>query len=315
MRPRLPLIISTAAGAARPDLVEPVLRGALAAEFALDITYAGSLDVLRAAIADELARGVSTLGIGGGDGTLHHAVNAIGDARVTLAPLPLGTGNDFCRSLGFNTLEASLLALASGRHRAVDLLEVNGRRVLTVAGLGVVARSALLVTRLTRPGAPLRTPLRWCGPHAYLVAGGLHLLAQPRLAARVRVVLRDPTGVATRTIEGSFYGAFLAVRPTLGAGMRLPIEVAPDDGRFELALVENAPRLRVAMNLPRLRRGRRLSDGVLTIYPATTAEIEWAGGTPVLGDGEPLGPASSVRAVVLPNALQVVAGPADGVRR
>jgi diacylglycerol kinase (ATP) len=308
MRPRLPLIISTAAGAGRPERLEPVLRGALAAEFAFDIRYAGSLDALRTAIADELARGVPTLGIGGGDGTLHHAVNAIGDARVTLAPLPLGTGNDFCRGLGLATLDQALAALRQKQFRAVDLLEVNGRRVLTVAGLGVVARSALRVGRLTRPGSPWRPAVRSLGRHAYFLAGGLHLLLEPHLATAAHVRWHPESGAAIETTAGCYYGAFLAVRPTLGAGMRLPLQVPPDDGRFEVVMVEPAPRLKVTWNLPRLRRGRPLADGILRIHHAVDCEIEWDGGSAVLGDGEDLGRAALVRARVLPQALLVTVG-------
>jgi diacylglycerol kinase (ATP) len=308
MPPRLPLILSTASGAGRPDRFEPVLRSALAADFSLDIRYAKSLDALRAAIADELARDVSTLGIGGGDGTLHHAVNAIGEARVTLAPLPLGTGNDFCRGVGLATLDRALAAIRQRQSRLVDLLDVNGRRVLTVAGLGVVARSALRVGRLTRPGSALRPPLRALGRNAYLLAGGLHLLFEPRLSSTALVRWRAGERDVTESATGSYYGAFLAVRPTLGAGMRLPFDMPPDDGRFEIVLVEPAPRLKVAWNLPRLRRGRPLSDGLLRIHHAIECEIAWDGGSPLLGDGEDLGTAASVRARVLPQALRVTAG-------
>ena len=285
------------------------MRRALAPEFALDIRYAGSLAALRAAIADELARGVPTLGIGGGDGTLHHAVNAIGEARVTLAPLPLGTGNDFCRGLGLATLAQALAALRQRQVRAVDLLEVNGRRVLTVAGLGVVARSALRVGRLARPGSRLRPPVRWLGRNAYLLAGGLHLLFEPRLAGAAQVRWHTQAGAPLESTEGRYYGAFLAVRPTLGAGMRLPLQVPPDDGRFEVVMIEPAPRLTVAWNLPRLRRGRPVSDGILQVHHAVECEIDWAGGSAVLGDGEDLGSAPCVRARVLPRALSVTTGP------
>ena len=312
MLPRLPLIISTAAGAGRPERVEPLLRGALATEFAVDIRYAGSLDALGAAVVDELARGVPMLGVGGGDGTLHHAVNAIGDARVTLAPLPLGTGNDFCRGLGLTTLEQALAAIRQRHSRAVDLLDVNGRRVLTVAGLGVVARSALRVGRAARPGSALRPAVRVLGRNAYLLVGGLHLLLEPRLAADVHITWRAEPGAPPSSAAGSSYGAFLAVRPTLGAGMRLPLHVAADDGRFEIVMVEPAPRLKVAWNLPRLRQGRPLSDGILRIHHAVDCEIAWDGGSAVLGDGEDLGVATRVIARVRPQALLVTVGRAAG---
>jgi diacylglycerol kinase (ATP) len=306
MRPRLPLIISAAAGAGRPERVEPAIRGALAGHTPLEIRYVDSLDALRAAIGDELARGTPTIGIGGGDGTLHHAVNAIGDAPTTLAPLPLGTGNDFCRALGLPTLDRALAAICQRQARVVDLLDVNGRRVLTVAGLGVVARSALRVGRLARPGSPLRPTIRALGAYAYLAMGGLHLLLEPRLSTAAQIRWRADSDSATNSLDGCYYGAFLAVRPTLGAGLRLPLHGVSADGRFAIAVVEAAPRLKVARNLPRLRRGRHLSDGILRVVQALECEIAWSGGSALLGDGEDLGMASRVVARVLPRALSVV---------
>jgi diacylglycerol kinase (ATP) len=306
MRSRLSLIISAAAGASRPHRVEPAIRSALEGDAALEIRYVESLDALRAAIGDELARGTPTIGVGGGDGTLHHAVNAIGDARITLAPLPLGTGNDFCRALGLPTLDRALAAIGQRQVRTVDLLDVNGRRVLTVAGLGVVARSALHVGRLARPGSPMRPPIRALGPYAYLAAGGLHLLLEPRLSTAAQIRWRADSDSTTNVLDGCYYGAFLAVRPTLGAGLRLPLDAVSADGRFAIAAVETAPRLKVAWNLPRLRRGRRLSDGILRVVHAVECEIAWNGGSALLGDGEDLGMATRVVARVLPQALSVV---------
>jgi diacylglycerol kinase (ATP) len=308
MPPRLPLIISTASGAGRPDRLEPAIRKALGGRYALDFRYATTLGGLRAAIDEELGRSEPLVAVGGGDGTLHHAVNAIGDAPVTLAPLPLGTGNDFCRGLGLATLEASLDAIARGERQRIDLIEVNGRRVVTVAGVGVVARSALQVGRLARPGSVLRTPIRLLGALAYLAAGGLRLLCEPGLATPVQVWWRPAPGSREERVDGKYYGAFLAVRPTLGAGMRLPLDVKPDDGRFELVLVETAPRLTVARNLPRLRRGGGISPGILDVHQAVEVRIEWDAGTAVLGDGEDLGHAIEVRARILPGALSVVTG-------
>jgi hypothetical protein len=152
----------------------------------------------------------------------------------------------------------------------------------------------------------LRTPIRQLGALAYLVAGGLRLLFEPGLATPARVAWRAAAGAPLQHVDGCFYGVFLAIRPTLGAGMRLPVEVDADDGLFEVVLVETAPRVTVAWNLPRLRRGAELSTGIITVHRAVDAAIEWTGGTPVLGDGEDLGRTHAISARVLPRALAVV---------
>lgn len=311
-RARLPILISAAAGAGRPRRAEPAIRAALGDRFELDVRYPATLDELRDGIAREVRAGTAMVAIGGGDGTLHHAVNAIGDAPVTLAPLPLGTGNDFCRSLGLGPgLDLAFAALRDGSVRVVDQLLVQGRRVLTVAGLGLVADSALLVHALARPGRATRPVVRALGSAAYLGITGLRLLGQPGLAREASVSWRGAEGGWTR-VGGRWYGVVLACRPTLGAGLRLPLVVADDDGLVELVLVEPRARLRVALHLPRLRSGARIPDDLLTVHQAVEIAIEWAGGTRVVGDGEDLGVATAVTARVLPAALRVVAPQAPG---
>ena len=303
---RLPVIVSPFAGTGRTRLLESRLRDWLGARFDLEITCPASLDELRAAIARAVAV-APVVAVAGGDGTLHHAINAIGDAEVTLAPLPAGSGNDFCRGVGLGTsLEAAARALLGGHTRRVDLLEINGTRVGTVAGIGVVAASALQAGRLMAPRSPWRPLLQPLGPMAYLGLAGMRLLFQPRIAAQATVRWQDAAG-DWQEIAGPFHGAFLAALPTLGAGLRLPVPSRMDDGQFELGLVPQNRRLRIVLHLPRLRHARPVPPDVLQVVGATRARITWAGGTPVLGDGEDLGRAEVVAARVLPRALRIVA--------
>jgi len=193
-RPRLPIVMSQLAGAGRVARHEKAIRDALTRRYEVEFRYPSSLIELRRMVNEEVLAGTPMVGVGGGDGTLHHAVNAIGEAPITLAPLPSGTGNDFCRSLGLApTLEPALAAINAGRTRRVDVLSVNGVRVLTVAGLGVVSSSALQVARLARRGHLARPFVRAFGSLAYLGAAGARLLLEPRLARHATVRWRTAT--------------------------------------------------------------------------------------------------------------------------
>jgi diacylglycerol kinase (ATP) len=305
---RLPVVISQFAGGGRAVRHEPTIRQALAPRFTLEFRYPSSLIELTRMLHEEVQSGTPTIAVGGGDGTLHHAINAIGDAPITLAPLPSGTGNDFCRSLGLApTLEPALAALVSGQSRLVDVLAINGVRVLTVAGLGVVSSSALQVGRMARRGHVARPIVRAFGSLAYLGAAGARLLFEPRLARHATVRWRKAPESDWQQVDGRYYGIFLACRPGLGAGMRLPIQVEPDDGSFEIVLVERSARLSVAMQLPKLRSGRPVPHDMLSIHQAAAAEIDWPDGTAIVGDGENLGEATTVEARLLPGALRVIA--------
>lgn len=305
-RPLLPVIVSPWAGGGRPLEWQRWLAKRLAARYDLRISCPRTLGELTRAVRAEV-RVASALMAAGGDGTLHHVVNAIGDAAVTLAPVPIGSGNDFCRGIGLDDPERAVAALEGGRTRAVDLLEINGRRVITVGGVGLVAASALATARLLAPGSRWRPLLRPAGRYAYLGLAGARILLHPRIAGTACVEWRSPAGDQGGRFEGRLLGAFLATLPTLGAGLRLPVSSIADDGAFELALLPWNRRVRVIRFLPRLRRGRPVPSDVLQVHRATEVTIAWREGTPVLGDGESLGTSDRVTVRVLPRRLRVVA--------
>ena len=304
--------MSQFAGGGRAVRHEQAIRHALARRFTLEFRYPSSLTELTRMMHEEVQAGTPVVAVGGGDGTLHHAINAIKDAPITLAPLPSGTGNDFCRSLALApTLEPALTAIAAGQSRLVDVLDVNGVRVVTVAGLGVVSSSALQVGRMARRGHVARPIVRAFGSLAYLGAAGARLLFEPRLARHATVRWRAPDG-DWQQVDGRYYGIFLACRPGLGAGLRLPLQVEPDDGKFEVVLVERSARLSVAIQLPKLRSGRPVPHDMLSIHQAAAAQIDWPDGTAIVGDGEDLGEATAIEVRLLPGALRVTAPKAEG---
>jgi diacylglycerol kinase family enzyme len=78
--------------------------------------------------------------IGGGDGTLSKALPSLLKLNKPLAVLPLGTANDFARTIGLpaDPLQAAEITL-DGREHAVDVGFANGKPYLNVASVGVAA--------------------------------------------------------------------------------------------------------------------------------------------------------------------------------
>ena len=65
----------------------------------------------------------------GGDGTVHAAVNGLAPnfPDKPLAVLPLGTGNDLCRTLAVPLDPLAAVDLwKSGRRRTIDVIRVEG---------------------------------------------------------------------------------------------------------------------------------------------------------------------------------------------
>jgi diacylglycerol kinase (ATP) len=304
-RIRLPVIVSVTAGDAHARRHEDRLRAALQSTADPVFSYPPTLAELRAAVVAEAESGATHIAVAGGDGTLHHAVNALGDRPVAVVPIPLGSGNDFSRALGIaGDLSALASRIASLQNRRIDLIEVNGHRVCTVAGAGIVADTGLQVGRLLAPGSALRPLVRQLGRSAYLLGGAARLAFAWRVAKDAEIRWRDPKGTWFEW-EGRLHGLFLANLPTLGAGLRLPFSSQMTDGAFELAVLPQSSRRRLMWSLGCLRSNRRLPAGTMIVERTSEAQIRWKGGGRVIGDGEDLGRVEEVHARSLAQALTI----------
>ena len=153
----------------------------------LDIVMTtGEGDATRAA-SQAVAEGYGTIFVAGGDGTLNQALNGVasvpgGLARTIIGVIPIGTGNDFARALGFaDDIEDTLDLLASSTPAAIDVGVVNGHHFLNVSAGGFIAEVSDAVDARMKSVAGLhclphrRRPgsrqSRTCGNHGQLGCG------------------------------------------------------------------------------------------------------------------------------------------------
>src|SRR5205085_8441942 len=85
-------------------------------------------------LAAQAARdGADVVAAAGGDGTYGEVVNGLVGTRARLGIVPLGTGNDFARSLGIGTdVALAVRTLSHGRPRAIDLGRCGERWFINV---------------------------------------------------------------------------------------------------------------------------------------------------------------------------------------
>jgi YegS/Rv2252/BmrU family lipid kinase len=81
--------------------------------------------------------------IGGGDGTVSSALDFFAGTHQNIAFIPLGTTNNFARSVGLPlTIQEAVHAIATRTVKSVDLGVINGRHFANVAGFGLSAKIA-----------------------------------------------------------------------------------------------------------------------------------------------------------------------------
>lgn len=282
----------------------PGLRQVLERRGPLTCVVAHGVDVLDAA-AREAASAGHTLLVAGGDGTWNRVINAVDGRVVTLGLLPMGSGNDWCRSLGLPTAPlAAAHVAATGVPRAVDLVEVNGRRFCTVGGVGLFADTTLLVGGWGSAGSRARAVVRLLGGQAYLAAATILLLSPSPVALPLDVQGDGPDGAWGW--RGSAHAVFVANQRRLGAGLTLPVPSEPDDGVCEIGIVPERGRVSLAWNLQALRGGRPVGEDVLVVRRLRHARLAAQGSMIFVADGEPQTVAATLDVRVCPGAVRVL---------
>jgi len=251
-------------------------------------------------VSEAIGRGCRRILVAGGDGSLSEAVNGIftqqtvAPDQVTLALLPIGTGNDWARGRGIpGDYDQALDLVAAGRAirhdvGVIDFSAAGGTRryFINVAGTGFDA------------GVIERMPSRKLGRIAYLVGLLRELASYRRLPLRLRI--------GTQQVDAEAFVFFACIGRYCGGGMQIAPRARCDDGLFDLTLVRYLGRIELLLNL------RRLFDGTLPEHPKVstwqdaTAGIEAPHGAAVEADGELVGHAPA-RFSVLPQALRIIA--------
>lgn len=140
-RKRATIIINPESGRGRGDISGSLI--VLSRRFDIDGPYfSRSADDLKSLVRQSLSDVVI---LGGGDGTLHAALQALIPRRMELGIIPLGTANDFARSLGIpSDVGEAVKLIADGATRAspVDVASANGVYFLNASHVGLAVRAA-----------------------------------------------------------------------------------------------------------------------------------------------------------------------------
>ena len=219
----------------------------------------------------------------GGDGTLNEVVNAVARCHrardVRIGILPLGTGNDFGRTLRLPTAlgdNIDILRDPAAVVRKIDLVRAKGARARYFVNASVGGFTGEIGQRLTR-----RTKQSW-GPRSYLrgAAAALHKLR----SYSAEIILDD-----ARRISGEFYNIVVANGRYAGGGVPVAPEADPADGFLDIILIPRLPPPDLAIIVAEMLLGRHAGNRDIVHRRATKVAIR---STPRMRfniDGEPFG--------------------------
>jgi diacylglycerol kinase (ATP) len=245
-------------------------------------------------LAQEACRSGRTILVAGGDGTIGEVLNGMALARPqgVLGPvglLPLGTANDLVHNLGLPTdLEASAVAIASGRTRRIDLGQANEWVFANNSAVGLEP----VVTRYN-----IRM-VRWRGVLRYLVAALRAINDKPAWQMRL--------GWDDGSYDGPISLVSVGNGVVTGGLFRMAPAAVLDDGRLTFVFGFAPTRRKMLSLLPRTISGSFVNDPGIQQHHTTRLTLDSTTPTPIQVDGEVR--AEAIRQVtyrVLPARLDV----------
>ncbi len=227
--------------------------------------------------------------VGGGDGTIRAVLPAVARRDVVLGILPLGTANNFARSVGVPMdLVGAVDAIVDGKEIMIDLGLINGEYFANNVSIGYSPAIASATPRGVK---------RWLGAFAYVFYEARFILRQ-RLFCCTVATDTTSTRFPTRHIM-AVNGAHYGTRP-------LAPEASLDDGLLDLFALASLSRWQGFRFWTRFMLGLHLRDPELRRFRVARATITTDPPRPVIVDGE-RGPTTPVEVSVAPGALRVTA--------
>src|SRR5829696_255938 len=212
--------------------------------------------------------------LGGGDGSVSSVMDFLAHHDVVLGLLPLGTANDFARTLGIpSDIEGACQTIAGGKVVDVDLGLAGDNYYVNVAsvGLGVEA------TRALSPWMKKST-----GPLAYPVAAIKAFLNHQPFTARLTFPDGDHEPVEYERLlqvavgNGRFYGGGMVVAPTSGI----------DDRNLDIYAIELGRRRDLIGIARYLRSGDFIREEGVSHFRTERVRLETEPDLPTNIDGE-----------------------------
>jgi YegS/Rv2252/BmrU family lipid kinase len=286
---RLCLIVNPHAGGGRTSRALPDVEAALRAS-QLEVRVERTLSLPHAVELAGHAVAAGEVAVSfGGDGLAGAVAHALRGSGGLLGVLPGGRGNDFARKLGIpREPVAACAVLSGGRERTVDVAEVDGRTFLGIASYGFdsdvqdIANATTLVK----------------GQAVYAYATVRALMAWKPVALRF-----SADGGPEREVPG--YAVAACNSGVFGGGMALAPDADLEDGRLDVVLTGETPRLAYLANLPKVFKGAHTRARGFELFRARELHVDAERPFRIYADGDPIGTTpATIRSV--PAALKVL---------
>jgi len=282
-----------AGGTVDRKAVVKTLRDHLGAEVRMTKRKGDASRFARSAIT----KGCNYIIAAGGDGTLNEVINGIAAnaSKVQVGLLPLGTGNDFARTLKLpSTIEDNIDILISQRTTAIDLVRIKSDRVRYLVNVSAAGFSGLVNEKLTP-----EVKDAW-GPLAYVRSAAAAL---PEMRTYRASIVID----GTERLSIDIYNVIIANGRFVAGGLPVAPKANPRDGLFDVILIRKCSKPEMVFLAAQMLVGKHLSSDAIIWRRAAKISIRSRPKMCFNADGELIGNEPAVFQI-MPHALRFVVG-------
>jgi YegS/Rv2252/BmrU family lipid kinase len=216
----------------------------------------------------------------GGDGLLRPLAGALKGTDTALGIIPCGRGNDLARVLGIPTDpgEAARTAV-EGVERLLDVANVEGTPYMGVASFGLdsdanrIANEAKLV--------------KGNGVYVYAALRALAAWKPATFTVTVDGERHQFTGYAVAVGNSQYYGGGMYILPMAEL----------DDGKLDVMLTKQSPKLRCLLVLPKVFKGTHVDSEFTEFLRGEEIEVSSDRPFAIYADGDPIGATPAIMRV------------------
>lgn len=294
MHQRIAILLNPNSGSVRDGAeIREAIQQHLPSARVFESSEKGDLEWIAARLQSD---GVDAVIAAGGDGTLHDVVNGCmrGGAKTRLGLIPLGTGNDFARSLSLPVdIAAACEVIREGVIRKIDVVRVTTPEPRFMINVAAGGFAGVVSEKLTP-----EVKAAW-GPLSY-VRGMIDALGEMQT---YRATIRVDGGDVE---EIPLLNVVVANGNHVARGIPIAPEADPSDGLVDVVVVRDMTLPALAMLAPQILVAAHLDNAEVLHIRARRFSIE--SNPPMIfnADGEVLGdhPATFE---VLPQAISFLA--------
>jgi len=224
--------------------------------------------------ASEIARlasqcGYKRIAAMGGDGTVNMVAAGLLNSNSILAVIPAGIGNGFFKQLKIkDDIDSICQAAAFGKQIELDVGILNDQPFFNMIGIGFDAEVAIEANKANIN----------LGIITYLLAVYKIWKKFPTFDIKLRIDSLE--------IEEQVMLAAIGIGRSTGGGFFLTPNALPNDGKFDVCIVQKTNRFRIFSILPKIIKGTHIRQPEVKVYRCRQLEIFSEQSLPVHYEGE-----------------------------